>query len=241
LATAIGLAHVGEFAFVLVAMARQADLLSVETAGLFVAVSLTSLMLSPLLLRYGLKQTSQIIANDHTATTSQTPATNTAAPGYVIVIGIGPVGSRIASHLETTGHEVCVIDRSPLNLHPFEQQGFLAVAGEAADPETLRRANAGRAVLAVVCVPDDTVSIDVVRLLHDVNANCQIVVRCRLQSRTEALLKAGASQVISEELHAGEALIRLLKERDAKRAEGKGFEPSTPCGAPDFESIPRSF
>ncbi len=208
LAMGLGLAHVGEFAFVLIAIALQADLLNEETAQRFVAVALTSLMLSPLLLHYGLKSTSRIVAAEES--TQRDGVTITVPPGYTIVIGIGPLGCRIASHLETTGHEVCVIDRSPLNLQPFEQQGFHAIAGDAADEETLMRGHAQKATLVVVCVPDDLVSLAIVRQLNRVNANCKILVRCHFQSNESRLMQAGASHVISEESQAGEALIRLL-------------------------------
>lgn len=210
LALGIGLAHVGEFAFVLVAIALQADLLTGETAERFVAVALASLMLSPLLLHCGLKYTSQIVANEKIVEGRGT--TLAAAPGYTLVIGIGLLGSRIASHLETTGHEVCLIDRSPLNLQPFEQQGFHAVAGDASDEETLQRGHVQQATLAVVCVPDDVVSLAVVRLIQRINAKCKIIVRCHYQSNESQHLKAGASHVISEESQAGEALICLLEE-----------------------------
>jgi len=209
LAMGVGLAHVGEFAFVLIAIALQADLLNEETAERFVAVALTSLMLSPLLLHYGLKSTSRIVAFQEN--TQRVGATIALPPGYAVVMGIGPLGSRIASHLETTGREVCVIDRSPLNLQPFEQQGFHAIVGDAADEETLMRGHVQKAILAVVCVPDDSVSLAVVRLLNRVNANCKILVRCHFQSNESRLMKAGASHVISEESQTGEAMIRLLE------------------------------
>lgn len=211
-ATGIGLAHVGEFAFVLVSTALQAELLTPEMTSQFVAVALASLMLSPLLLQYGLKHTAQFVA----AGDSPTPSgkTHSHSPNYSIVVGIGPLGGRIASHLETTGHEVCVIDRSSLNLHPFEQQGFHAVTGDAADEETLRRSFIPRARLAVVCVPDDSDSLMIVRLIHRINSSCRIVVRCRFQSNAPRLRKAGAAHVISDESQTGEALIRLLEERN---------------------------
>lgn len=214
LATGIGLAHVGEFAFVLVAIALQADLVAEESAERFVAVALASLILSPLLLHYGLKHTAQIIADEDDMKRRRT--TVAMSPGYSLVIGIGPLGGRIAAHLETTGHEVCVIDRSPLNVQPFEQQGFHAVAGDAADEETLQRGNVQRATLAIVCVPDDSVSLAVVRLVHRINADCNIIVRCHFQSNESHLMKAGASHVMSEESQTGEALIRLLEEKDGK-------------------------
>jgi len=209
-ATGIGLAHVGEFAFVLIAIALEANLVAEATAERFVAVALVSLMLSPLLLRFGLKYTSEIATAEDDP--SQRKKSVAALPGYALVIGIGPLGSRIASHLETTGYEVCLIDRSPLNLHPFEQQGFHAVAGDAADEETLQRGHVQQATLAVVCVPEDVDSLAIVRLLHSINAHCKIIVRCHFQSTEPRLMKAGALHVISEESQTGEALIRLLEE-----------------------------
>ncbi len=219
-ATGIGLAHVGEFAFVLVAIALHAGLLPEETAGRFVAVSLASLMLSPLLLNYGLKHTAHIIAAEDDTKRHGTAASF--SPSYTLVIGIGPLGGRIASHLETTGHEVCVIDRSPLNLQPFEQQGFHAVTGDAAEPQTLRRAHVQRATLAIVCVPDDSISVEVVQLIHQANTSCRIVVRCHFQSNEPRLMKAGASHVISEESQTGEALIRLLEEKSGNTSPADG-------------------
>lgn len=218
IATGIGLAHVGEFAFVLVATALQAELLTPEMTGQFVAVALTSLMLSPLLLQYGLKHTAQVVAaGDDSA---RHPRNASFSPSYSLVIGIGPLGGRIASHLETTGHEVCVIDRSSLNLHPFEQQGFHAVTGDAADEETLRRSFIPRARLAVVCVPDDSDSLMIVRLIHRINSSCRIVVRCRFQSNAPRLRKVGAAHVISDESQTGEALIRLLEEQNESNRRG---------------------
>jgi CPA2 family monovalent cation:H+ antiporter-2 len=132
------------------------------------------------------------------------------APEYALVIGIGPLGGRVAAQLETTGHEVCVIDRSPVNIQPFEQQGFHAVAGDAIERETLDRAFATRATLVVICVPDDTVCLEIIRLVRRINPRCQVVVRCHFQSNMQRLTKAGATKVISAEAQVGEALVKLL-------------------------------
>ncbi len=50
------------------------------------------------------------------------------------------------------------------------------IAGDAADEQTLKRGHVQRATLAIVCVPDDSVSLAVVRLVHRINANYKIMV-----------------------------------------------------------------
>ena len=207
-ATGVGLAHVGEFAFVLVALAFREGLIDDQTAQQSVAIALTSLLASPLLLQYGMRQTEHYVIDGETSGLSSRNAAE--IPCYSIVIGAGPIGRSISSHLETTGQEVCVVDMSPLNLHLFAQQGFHTVAGDATDPETLSRAHAERMSLAVVCVPEDASSVEIVRLIRRGNAHCSIIVRCRYNSNITALKKAGATHVVSEETLTGEVLIGLL-------------------------------
>ncbi|PHS11418.1 MAG: sodium:proton exchanger [Blastopirellula sp.] len=206
MATGIGLAHVGEFAFVFIALMNLEEV----TAQQFVAVSLASLMLSPLLLRYGLRRTARAGAAETNLEDSQ--ASLYVASNYSIVIGIGPVGSRIASYLETIGHEVCMIDRSPLNLQPFEQQGFHAVSGDASDAATLYRANIQQATLVVICVPEDEASVAILKQIQRLNNECKIVVRCRYQSSVSRLMSSGANFVVSEETQSVEAMLQVLTE-----------------------------
>lgn len=210
LATGVGLAHVGEFAFVLVTIAAQADVLTDVNVQRFVAVSLVSLMLSPLLLRFGLKYSRPLGLEEETLQRGRAEAPD--KPKHALVIGVGPIGRRVASHLETIGYEVCAVDLSPLNLYPFQQQGFHAVAGNATEIETLERAEAERASLVVISVPDDSASLETVRLLRQMNPTGEILVRCRYQENESQLKQAGATHVVSEEFQSGEALIRLLGE-----------------------------
>jgi CPA2 family monovalent cation:H+ antiporter-2 len=213
LSIGIGLAHIGEFAFVLVGMAAQANLLSPETVQQFIAVALASLMLSPVLLRFGLKRIVPTVTSPDAGENRsrlRNASMETVLPSYAVVIGIGPIGARIASHLENTGHEVCVVDHSPLNLQPFEQHGFHSVAGDATDDETLDRSRISQAALAVVCVPDDSASIEIVQDIRRMNPACRIVVRCRYRSNETRLRHEGAAHVVSEEQQSGEALLRAL-------------------------------
>ena len=128
-----------------------------------------------------------------------------------MVIGLGPMGRQAASQLETMGVDVCLIDLSPVNLHAYAQQGFRTVSGDGVDPEVLDRADAAHARLAVVCVPDDPIALQVVKALCRLNPRCAVVVRCRYQSNTLALKKAGADTVVSEEAEASGALLRVLE------------------------------
>ena len=189
-----GLAHVGEFAFALVTIALTEGLVAEEAAQLFVAISLVSLMLSPLLLFFALRRSDP---------TRQQPESQQSAPEIrgrnAIVIGVGPIGRQLASQLETAGFDACLIDRSPLNLQQFAQQGFQTIVGDATEPGVLERANADEVGIAVISIAADSEALAIVRQLRRVNRNCEIFVRCRFQSNVRLLKKMGARYVVSEE------------------------------------------
>jgi len=113
------------------------------------------------------------------------------------------------------GIDVCLIDSSPVNLHAYAQQGFRTVSGDASDPDVLERADAAHSRLAVVCVPEDQVASQIVKTLQRLNPTCNIIVRCRYEANTPSLKMAGASAVVSEEVEASVALLRLLKSMDS--------------------------
>ncbi len=205
----IGLAHVGEFAFVVVALGTEVGVISEHHFQQVVVLAISSLILSPLLMKTGLRWTRSIDESDGTLFEV---FDETEVGRQAIVIGAGPIGRQVTSRLETAGKDVCMIDLSPINLHPFAQLGFRTVAGNANDAEILALAHADKAPLAVVCVPDDETAVSIVENLRGINSDSVILVRCRYQAVEKKLVSAGASRVVSEETQAGVALLRILAE-----------------------------
>lgn len=117
----IGLAHVGEFAFVLVLLGVESGVISEIDYQRVVTVAVGSLIITPPLIRVGLR-----LVHDDEATISEV-LSREPMPAHdrrATVIGAGLIGRRIASQLESVGKDTCLIDLSPLNLHPFAQEGF---------------------------------------------------------------------------------------------------------------------
>lgn len=204
----IGLAHVGEFAFVLMVLGWEAELISEEQYQRLVTLAIGSLTLTPLMLRSGLRWIQSPQEEEGTLPAAQYLA---ATGEQAVVIGAGPSGRQIASRLEITGKNVCVVDYSPLNLQPFAQQGFRTVSGDATTSEILDLAGATQASMIVVCVTRDETALQIVRAVRAVNRNCFLLVRCRFQSNVPLVVKAGASEVVSEEAQANDALFAILK------------------------------
>ncbi len=203
----IGLAHVGEFAFVLVLLGVDSDVLSEADYQRVVAIAVGSLVLTPTLMKFGLR----LLQSSSQGASSELARRDNSAKHQAVVIGAGPTGRSIGSQLETYGHDVCIVDLSPINLHSFAQQGFQTVAGDATDVSVLERADVGGGELVVVCVPEDGTATRIVKSVRRLNRNCRIIVRCRYQSSRSKIDKAGATDIVAEESEAALALMRLLE------------------------------
>ena len=205
----IGLAHVGEFAFVLVLLGWEAGVIAKLDYQRIVALAIGSLVLTPILLKTGLRWTRSADSADEIP---QGVPRSDQTEQRAITIGAGPIGRQVTSQLETTGKDVCLIDLSPINLHPFAQQGFRTVAGDATDGAILQLAGVSEASIVVVCVPEDDAAIRIVGNVRAVNKRCLVLVRCRYRANVTRLTKAGANRVVSEEAQASEALLSILNE-----------------------------
>lgn len=208
-AAGTGLAHIGEFAFVLSLLAVDSGIVSEVDYRRLVVVAVGSLVITPLLLQAGL---SLIQTTDDSGEETRHSGLPHESGLRAVVIGAGPTGAAVASQLETTGHDVCLIDLSPINLHPFAQQGMRTIAADAADETVLRRAGADEAAVIVICVPDDATAVRIVRIVRQQNAAGRITVSCRWNSGIATLTRAGATEVVAQEQEAALAVMKMLSD-----------------------------
>lgn len=205
----IGLAQLGEFAFILISEGLRSEppLVRMDNYNRVLFLAIGTLIATPPLIRLGLRWSRADREIDGEDSPSRLPSD---LPPAALVIGLGPIGRTAASQLEIQGTDVHLIDYSPVNIYPYEQQGFHATSGDAREPSVLRRAEVERCNLVIVAVPADAVAIEVVRTIRELNAAAKIIVRCRFQQTAAALKRSGADVIISEEGEAANALQRIL-------------------------------
>jgi len=205
----LGLSQMGELSFILLSAGYRAELIDAGTYNVALLLAIGSLILTPPLLKWGLRRADPQLDRE---LEGRPPSENLWSPArHALVVGMGPVGRRVTSLLETRGVDVAAIDLSPVNLHPLAQLGFHTVAGDARQADVLHRAGGADCVLAVITVPDDVAALEIVRALRRINADARVVVRCRYQLSAPGLQRAGADVVVSEEVEASAALQDLLE------------------------------
>jgi CPA2 family monovalent cation:H+ antiporter-2 len=206
----IGLAHVGEFAFVLMLLGYESGVITQTNYQQLIGVAVTTLIVTPTLLKRGLRIVGSVWDNEEYELQPRRSASEESLH-LATIIGAGPSGRQLASRLETNGHDVCLVDLSPINLHAFAQEGFRTIAGDATLPETLKNAKAEDSDIVVVCIPEDSTALRVIQTLRGLNQSATLIVRCRFHSNVSKLKRAGADRVVSEEFTASVALLDTLQ------------------------------
>ncbi|MGM0411320.1 MAG: potassium channel family protein [Bacillota bacterium] len=96
---------------------------------------------------------------------------------YIVIIGSGRTGSKLASVLSKNGHEVVVIDKNDNKFSKLsvEFSGF-TVEGDALEYEILRKAKLDKADIAVVTTDNDKVNYMLAHMARDIfNVNKTLV------------------------------------------------------------------
>ena len=124
--------------------------------------------------------------------------------GEVAVVGYGEVGRTIADVLGRAGVEHTVID--------LEDREDVDVVGDAAEPETLERADIEDARSAVLALPDDTVAEFATLVIDDLSPGTEVVARVESAQSVTKMYRAGADYVLALSTVTGRMVASALLE-----------------------------
>jgi len=212
LATGLCLAQVGEFSFVLAELARQGELIPIETSKLIVASTILTLIATPYLVaaapkaavamqRFGIGKRRRIFMDDNVAEDQP--------DSPIVIIGFGPAGQRVALALLSTAKDrIVVVDANPRNTTAAEGMGLATQIGNATQVDVLEHAGVGHAAGVVVTLPDVDACRQIIELSRQLNPSVTVVARARYHVFRWELELAGA-HVVDEEDQLG---LRLAAE-----------------------------
>jgi voltage-gated potassium channel len=168
---------------------------------------------------------------------------------HYIVCGYGRMGKRICKELSAKPLPFVVIDKNPDVISAVQQEGLMALEGDATRDDVLIRAGIERAKGVVSVVNTDTENLYIVLTARGLNKDLFIVARGGEEGSEQKLLRAGANRVISP-YHIGgmqiaQALIRPavvdflelathsehldLQMEELTIGKGSRFDGRTPC------------
>jgi CPA2 family monovalent cation:H+ antiporter-2 len=211
LRTGIVLSQGGEFGFALLALLLHNRLIGVEfTQPLLAAITL-SMLISPFLIRHN-KAIARFMLRESGPLQTGLERLNAANQAvarreHVILCGYGRVGQNVARVLESEGFEFLAMDLDPVRVRTARAAGDAVIYGDAADEGLLRSAGLDRASAVVVTFADPSRSIPIVKEVRRLRGDLPILVRAMDDTHLEALLEAGATEVVPETLEAALTLV----------------------------------
>lgn len=229
-ATALSLAQVGEFSFVVLALAVNYQLLDGKTSTTLVMVAVLSMALAPWLVRHSVDIARMLQGLKPKADNKESlNVTVDAKEDLVLILGYGRVGQTIARFMKTEAIPYLVLDLDPTRVSEARAAGEPVYFGDVSKRSILKQAKVRDAKLIVITFSSERILEEVLPLCRQLAPDANILVRTRDDSGMEALEEAGASQVIPETLEGslmlvsqvlyqcGVPLARILKRLEIER------------------------
>jgi monovalent cation:H+ antiporter-2, CPA2 family len=204
---AVSLAQIGEFSFILAALALNLNLLPEEGQALILAGATISIVLNPFLfaalgrLRPWLQSVDERGAAPRPAPANATPEAlePTGLSGHAVVVGYGRVGSMVGERLLAEPLPFLVIEERRELADALRKKNIEVIVGTGAEARVLKAANLPRARWLFVAIPDGFEAGSVVELARKANPELLIIARAHSDAEVEHLTKHGASFVIMGE------------------------------------------
>jgi CPA2 family monovalent cation:H+ antiporter-2 len=228
----LALSQVGEFSFVMAQTGRHFGLLSPEGNQQFLAISIATMIVTPLLIQWGpavlmrAGSAASLPAWMNKASPDDAPSPSVPARrDHVIIAGFGLNGRNLARVLKEAGIPYVIVDLYADTIRRGQAQGEPMYYGDVTQREVLERLGIEHARLLVLAVSDPFATRRVIPVARQANPEIHIVARTRYVREVEELLRLGADQVVPEEFETSLEIFELvLREysvppRDIKRKQ----------------------
>jgi len=203
LRAALWLCAGGEFGFVLLAEARQLRLIPSATLQVVLAALVLSMLLAPLIVHYSEKLVLRVVSSEwllRSMELTKIAAQSFNTQRHAIICGFGRNGQHLARFLAQEGISYIALDLDPDRVRDAAAAGENVVFGDAARKEALVAAGLRRASVVVVTFADLAGAERILAHVQEVRPELPVVVRTDDEARLERLYRAGATEVVPEDL-----------------------------------------
>ena len=235
------LAQIGEFSFILAALARDLELVPDTAVNIVVAVSISSIVINPVVSkaiapteRWLMRRRARLRAEAADEPMARRAASSIQPEDRAIVVGYGPTGRTVTRLLRQNGISPTIIELNMDTVRALRQEGISAIYGDARDASTLVAAGIRYAATLIVSGADAGAP-EMIRAARELNPSIHTFARGAYLRDVPTLRRAGAEQVFSGEgevaLAMTEAVLRRLGatpdqiDRERQRVHGELIGP----------------
>jgi len=213
--SALVLAGIGEFSFVLLQMGASHSLITDEVYQLLLSLTAVTLLLTPFIYQIASRLSLQLEAvkflrGSHSLLTKEAQEDLAHLKDHVIICGFGPVGQNLAYHLKKQSIPFVITEMNVKTVKRFAAKGFPIYFGDAASAHILEKMGAERARAVAMTMLDPSGLGSLVREAKKLNPKIFILARARYVSEIGGLLASGVTDVVSEEFETSKIFAEKL-------------------------------
>jgi K+:H+ antiporter len=216
LSIAVALSQIGEFSFILAALATDLRILPPAGMNALVAGSVVSITLNPLLYRaidplVRWLEDRKVVPIAQ-ATPDRVALREDGSADRVVVIGYGPVGKTVSRILRDNGFEVIIVEMNIDTVQKLRTDGRQVVYGDASQREILLHAGIEHAE-GLISSSSSVPASAVVQASRELNPKVRILTRATYLAQSISLRDAGANAVFSSEGEIALSMADFLMEQ----------------------------
>ena len=176
--TGAAIAHVGEFSFIVGQNALDLGVIDHAAYNLVLGTTVGSIVLAPL--GYIVARRVALDLDRELAARARRRSEDDHEPGAagdVVILGGGRVGKTIAEAVVPYVERTIVVDHDARLLADVRRVGAIAVFGDAANPQILRRVIAPETLLVIIAVPDHLTAYLAAERIQEIEPNVEMLAR----------------------------------------------------------------
>ncbi len=204
LKTALALSQVGEFSFVIFAVASVGGLLDKELESLFILVTILSMMVTPFFISKINKLVSRISHHEYLGLDTSDFITR---ENHVIVCGYSTVGKYVAKNLDKLDAKYVIIDNNPKHVQEALAENKEAYLGDMSKLSLLEALHAESAAAVIVTLENINKKRAVCEAVLRHTKNINLIVKITSLEDKESLEDLDITAVVDSKLEIGRVLV----------------------------------
>ncbi len=231
------LCQIGEFSFVLAGVGRASDLLTHIGYQYFLAVAIVTMAVTPFIIAALPRLSAWLIqilparkVKDEIIEEEKQEELN----DHLVIVGYGLGGRHLVRAARSAGVRYLVLEMNPETVRRERSKGKPVFYGDASQAGVLNHVRIRQARVLAVVISDPAAIGRIVTTARELNPGLHIIVRTRFVSQIDALLQAGAQEVVAEEFATSvEMFLRVLSaylvpkndiERFVREIQAEGYD-----------------
>lgn len=216
-ATSFGLSQVGEFAFVIFSSALTLKLLSPEDTSVGIAVTLLTLIVSPLLFNSVVpfwRKMRQLTTNSPLfrffASGEKHDEMPESLSNHIVICGYGRVGKWVGRALTDFSIPFIVVEYNQKIVQDLKNEGTPVLYGDPTEPEVMEAVSIRGAKAVVLAIPDRVAQETLIAYVQTVAPDVKIISRVHLDTDWEKLKILRVNKIVQPEFEAALEIVRSI-------------------------------